>query len=94
MSPNNQIWFYQLVQDQHEASSLPSLGLPLDLTDALPMLQMDRHANLSLDMLLKLVAVFGPVIHSTISARPAIGVNLQAEQRYRMCHLYMDIFFC
>jgi katanin p80 WD40 repeat-containing subunit B1 len=38
----------------------------------------------SLEMLLKLVAVFGPVISSTISARPAVGVNLQAEQRFRM----------
>lgn len=48
------------------------------------MLQMCRHATVSLEMLLKLVAVFGPVIRSTISARPAVGVNLQAEQRYRL----------
>lgn len=79
------------MQDQHKASSLLCLGLPLDLTDALLLLQMDRHANLSLDMLLKLVAVFGPVIHSAISAPPAIGVNLQAEHRYQMLPLYMNI---
>lgn len=37
---------------------------------------------MSLEMLLKLVAVFGPVIHSTISAPPAVGVDLHAEQRF------------
>ncbi|RVW46324.1 Katanin p80 WD40 repeat-containing subunit B1-like [Vitis vinifera] len=47
---------------------------------------LERHANLSLDMLLKLVAVFGPVIHSAISAPPAIGVNLQAEHRRECCN--------
>lgn len=31
---------------------------------------------------MKLVAVFGPVIHSTVSAPPAVGVDLHAEQRY------------
>ncbi|PRQ28800.1 putative katanin p80 subunit [Rosa chinensis] len=49
-------------------------------------LQMYRHANVSLEMLLKLVAVFGPVIRSTISAPPAVGVNLQAEQRLECCN--------
>lgn len=39
---------------------------------------------MSLEMLLKLVAVFGPVISSTISAPRAVGVNLQAEKRFRM----------
>ncbi|RVX08485.1 Katanin p80 WD40 repeat-containing subunit B1-like [Vitis vinifera] len=47
---------------------------------------LERHANLSLDMLLKLVSVFGPVIHSAISAPPAIGVNLQAEHRRECCN--------
>ncbi|BBH00841.1 Transducin/WD40 repeat-like superfamily protein [Prunus dulcis] len=45
-----------------------------------------KHAIVSLEMLLKLVAVFGPVIHSTISAPPAVGVNLQAEQRLQCCN--------
>ncbi|CAL2251602.1 unnamed protein product [Prunus armeniaca] len=48
--------------------------------------KIERHAILSLEMLLKLVAVFGPVIHSTISAPPAVGVNLQAEQRLQCCN--------
>ncbi|XP_024199142.2 katanin p80 WD40 repeat-containing subunit B1 homolog KTN80.1 [Rosa chinensis] len=48
--------------------------------------KIERHANVSLEMLLKLVAVFGPVIRSTISAPPAVGVNLQAEQRLECCN--------
>lgn len=40
-----------------------------------------RHVNVSLEMLLKLVAVFGPMIRSTVSARRGVGVDLHAEQR-------------
>uniref|UniRef100_A0A5B6ZYF7 Katanin p80 WD40 repeat-containing subunit B1 homolog n=1 Tax=Davidia involucrata TaxID=16924 RepID=A0A5B6ZYF7_DAVIN len=48
--------------------------------------KIERHANLSLEMLLKLVAVFGPVVRSTISASPAVGVDLHAEQRLECCN--------
>ncbi|CAK9154871.1 unnamed protein product [Ilex paraguariensis] len=46
----------------------------------------ERHASVSLEILLKLVAVFGPLVYSTISAPPAVGVNLQAEQRLECCN--------
>ncbi|XP_062161285.1 katanin p80 WD40 repeat-containing subunit B1 homolog KTN80.1-like isoform X2 [Alnus glutinosa] len=48
--------------------------------------KVERHASVSLEMLLKLVAVFGPVISSTISAPRAVGVNLQAEKRLECCN--------
>ncbi|GAV59255.1 WD40 domain-containing protein/Katanin_con80 domain-containing protein [Cephalotus follicularis] len=48
--------------------------------------KMERHASISLEMLLKLVAVFGPVVCSTISAPPVVGVDLQAEQRRECCN--------
>ncbi|XP_059659418.1 katanin p80 WD40 repeat-containing subunit B1 homolog KTN80.2 isoform X2 [Cornus florida] len=48
--------------------------------------KMERHSNVSLEMLLKLVAVFGPVVRSTISAPPAVGVDLQKEQRLECCN--------
>ncbi|XP_058196725.1 katanin p80 WD40 repeat-containing subunit B1 homolog KTN80.2-like isoform X3 [Rhododendron vialii] len=48
--------------------------------------KIERHANISLEMLLKLVAVFGPVVRSTISAPPAVGVDLHAEQRLKCCN--------
>ncbi|RWW31455.1 hypothetical protein GW17_00003912 [Ensete ventricosum] len=41
-----------------------------------------RHVGVSLGMLLNLVRIFGPVIHSTLSAGPSVGVDLQAEQRF------------
>ncbi|XP_044461680.1 katanin p80 WD40 repeat-containing subunit B1 homolog KTN80.2-like isoform X2 [Mangifera indica] len=47
--------------------------------------KMERHANISLEMLLKLVAVFGPMICSTVSAPPAVGVDLHLEQRRECC---------
>ena len=40
-----------------------------------------RHASLSMEILLKLVAVFGHVINSAVSAPPVVGVDLHAEQR-------------
>ncbi|XVE51275.1 hypothetical protein DITRI_Ditri02bG0026800 [Diplodiscus trichospermus] len=48
--------------------------------------KMERHVNVSLEMLLKLVAVFGPVIRSTVSAPRGIGVDLHAEQRRECCN--------
>ncbi|XP_021676534.2 katanin p80 WD40 repeat-containing subunit B1 homolog KTN80.4 isoform X2 [Hevea brasiliensis] len=47
--------------------------------------KMERHTSVSLEMLLKLVAVFGPVVRSTVSAPPAVGVDLHAEQRLECC---------
>ncbi|KMS96764.1 hypothetical protein BVRB_8g199500 isoform A [Beta vulgaris subsp. vulgaris] len=47
--------------------------------------KMERHAKMALDMLLKLVAAFGPTIRSTISAPPAVGVDLHQEERIACC---------
>ncbi|KAF5176398.1 Katanin p80 wd40 repeat-containing subunit b1-like protein [Thalictrum thalictroides] len=47
--------------------------------------QIDRHTNVSLEMLLKLVAIFGSVIRLTIYASPSVGVDLQAERRLECC---------
>lgn len=49
---------------------------------------MDRHQDLSLDMLLKLVRVFGSVIYSSLSASSSsVGVDIEAEQRLERCNL-------
>ncbi|XP_062096424.1 katanin p80 WD40 repeat-containing subunit B1 homolog KTN80.1-like isoform X2 [Humulus lupulus] len=45
----------------------------------------ERHTTLSLEILIKLVAVFGPVICSAISTPRAVGVDLHAEQRVECC---------
>ncbi|XP_010418088.1 PREDICTED: katanin p80 WD40 repeat-containing subunit B1 homolog isoform X1 [Camelina sativa] len=69
-----------------------SLILTLDLFSQLaPVLtgllgsRTERPVNVSLEMLLKLVAVFGTVIQSTVSARRVVGVDLHAEERLQMC---------
>lgn len=46
----------------------------------------DRHISVSLELLVKLVAVFGPVVSSTISAPPTVGVDLHAEKRLECCN--------
>lgn len=43
-----------------------------------------RHLGISLEMLLKLVRVFGSVIYSTLSASSSVGVDIEAEQRYAL----------
>ncbi|XP_043700976.1 katanin p80 WD40 repeat-containing subunit B1 homolog KTN80.4-like isoform X2 [Telopea speciosissima] len=48
---------------------------------------MDRHLGISLEMLLKLVRIYGSVIHSTLSASSSVGVDIQAEQRLERCNL-------
>ncbi|KAJ0966880.1 hypothetical protein J5N97_023797 [Dioscorea zingiberensis] len=60
--------------------------LPI-LTSLMEEGKMERHIGVSLEMLLKLVKIFGPVIHSTLSAGPSVGVDLQAEQRLEKCNL-------
>ncbi|CAH1448420.1 unnamed protein product [Lactuca virosa] len=58
------------------------LPVLLDLLDS----NTERHISVSLQLLLKLVAVFGPVVSSTISAPPAVGVDLHAEKRLESCN--------
>ncbi|KAF9587195.1 hypothetical protein IFM89_039584 [Coptis chinensis] len=48
--------------------------------------KMDRQLGISLEMLLKLVKIFGSVIHSTLSASTSVGVDIQAEQRHERCN--------
>ncbi|KAL2932128.1 Katanin p80 WD40 repeat-containing subunit B1-like protein [Bienertia sinuspersici] len=47
--------------------------------------KIERHAKMTLEMLLKLVASFGPTIRSTISAPPSVGVDLHQEERIACC---------
>jgi hypothetical protein len=46
-----------------------------------------RHLSISLDMLLKLIRIFGSVIYSTISASTSVGVDIEAEKRCVWLHL-------
>ncbi|XP_057962663.1 katanin p80 WD40 repeat-containing subunit B1 homolog KTN80.4 [Malania oleifera] len=59
----------------------------LPLLTALLDSEMDRHLGISLEMLLKLVRVFGSVIYSSLSASSSVGVDIEAEQRLERCNL-------
>ncbi|KAK8616182.1 hypothetical protein V6N13_017740 [Hibiscus sabdariffa] len=48
---------------------------------------MDRHLSICLDILLKLVRVFGSMIYSTVSASTPVGIDIEAEQRIERCNL-------
>lgn len=53
---------------------------------------MDRHLSISLEMLVKVVRVFGSVIYSAISASASVGVDIEAEQRLERCNLcYIEL---
>ncbi|TMW98488.1 hypothetical protein EJD97_003963 [Solanum chilense] len=54
---------------------------------------LDRHQDISLIMLLKLVKVYGSVIYSSISAPASVGVDIEAEQRmerYNLCFVELE----
>lgn len=57
---------------------------------------MYRHQGVSLDMLLKLVKVFGSLIYSSISVSSSVGVDIEAEQRCILTHIsnLINCFSC
>ncbi|XP_076882312.1 katanin p80 WD40 repeat-containing subunit B1 homolog KTN80.1-like [Bidens hawaiensis] len=69
-----------------ESITLDLFSCLLPLLSGLLDSQTERHINVSLQMLLKLVTVFGPVINSTISASPTVGVDLHAKKRLQSCN--------
>lgn len=65
----------------------------LPLLSALLESNMDRHQDISLEMLLKLVKVFGSMIYSSRSAPASVGVDIEAEQRlerYNLCYVELE----
>ncbi|XP_042417942.1 katanin p80 WD40 repeat-containing subunit B1 homolog KTN80.3-like isoform X2 [Zingiber officinale] len=76
------------LKDKSDLITLEICTSLLPLLTSLLESKMDRHSSVSLEMLLKLVRIFGPVIHSALSADPSsVGVDLQAEQRLERCNL-------
>ncbi|XP_011043253.1 PREDICTED: katanin p80 WD40 repeat-containing subunit B1 homolog isoform X2 [Populus euphratica] len=75
-----------VLMDKMEILNLDLFSCLLPVLVGLLDSKMERHANISLEMLLKLVAVFGPVIQSAVSAPPVVGVDLHAEQRRECCN--------
>jgi len=77
----------------HRLLLLLNTGLIIHLIFTLFLLY--RHTKVSLDMLLKLVAVFGPTIRATVSAPPSVGVDLHQEERWPpFSHIILFPFSC
>lgn len=74
-----------ILVDKMEIITLDLFSCLLPVLLALLDSKVERHGNVSLELLLKLVAVFGPVVRSAISARPSVGVDLHAEERIQCC---------
>ncbi|MCD7457341.1 hypothetical protein HAX54_034891 [Datura stramonium] len=49
--------------------------------------KLDRHQDISLNMLLKLVKVFGSLIYTSLSTPTSVGVDIEAEKRMERCNL-------
>ncbi|KAF3457932.1 hypothetical protein FNV43_RR02593 [Rhamnella rubrinervis] len=53
---------------------------------------MDRHLDISLEILLKLVRIFGSMIYSSLSSSSSVGVDIEAEQRLERCNMcFMEL---
>ncbi|XP_043808482.1 katanin p80 WD40 repeat-containing subunit B1 homolog KTN80.1 isoform X3 [Manihot esculenta] len=83
--PSVQADVISILMEKMEILTLDLFSCLLPVLVGLLESKMERHTSVSLEMLLKLVAVFGPIVRSTISAPPAVGVDLHAEQRLECC---------
>ncbi|CAN6453442.1 unnamed protein product [Victoria cruziana] len=72
--------------EKFDLITLDTCASMLPLLTGLLSSKIDRHISISLEMLLKLVRTFGSVIHSTMSARTSVGVDLHAEERLERCN--------
>ncbi|XP_072988421.1 katanin p80 WD40 repeat-containing subunit B1 homolog KTN80.4-like isoform X1 [Typha latifolia] len=75
-----------ILKENIELLNLENFSRLLPVLAGLVNSKMERHIAISLEMLLELTKIFGPVIHSTVSATSIVGVDLQAEQRWEHCN--------
>uniref|UniRef100_A0A803LVX8 Katanin p80 WD40 repeat-containing subunit B1 homolog n=1 Tax=Chenopodium quinoa TaxID=63459 RepID=A0A803LVX8_CHEQI len=71
-----------LLTEKTDVVTLEICTCLLSLLASLLESDMDRHLGVSLDMLVKLVRVFGSVIYSAVSASSSVGVDIEAEERW------------
>ncbi|XP_057773698.1 katanin p80 WD40 repeat-containing subunit B1 homolog KTN80.4-like isoform X1 [Salvia miltiorrhiza] len=81
-----------LLAEKTDIVTLDICSCLLPLLTGLVESDMDRHQDIALDMLIKLVRVFGSVIYSSLSAPASVGVDIEAEQRLERCNLcYVEL---
>ncbi|XP_008800146.2 katanin p80 WD40 repeat-containing subunit B1 homolog KTN80.4-like [Phoenix dactylifera] len=80
-----QVDLISILKEKIDRFTLELFSCLLPLLVGLSNSRTERHLIISLEMLLELVKIFGPVIHLTMSASSLVGVDLQAEQRLERC---------
>ncbi|XP_010521774.1 PREDICTED: katanin p80 WD40 repeat-containing subunit B1 homolog [Tarenaya hassleriana] len=74
-----------VVTEKNDILTLDTCTSILPLLTALLGSEMERHLSVSLDLLLKLVRMYGSLIYSSLSAPSSVGVDIEAEQRMERC---------
>ncbi|XP_048626913.1 katanin p80 WD40 repeat-containing subunit B1 homolog KTN80.4-like [Brassica napus] len=82
-----------IITERNEIMTLDTCTSLLPILAALLASDMDQHLNVSLDLLLKLVRMYGSPIYSSLSAPASVGVDIEAEQRierYSRCFVELE----
>ncbi|XP_010421144.1 PREDICTED: katanin p80 WD40 repeat-containing subunit B1 homolog isoform X1 [Camelina sativa] len=82
-----------IITERNETLTLDNCTSLLPLLTALLGSDMDQHLSVSLDLLLKLVRLYGSPIYSSLSAPASVGVDIEAEQRierYSRCFVELE----
>ncbi|KAG2244553.1 hypothetical protein Bca52824_093599 [Brassica carinata] len=82
-----------IITERNEIMTLDTCTSLLPILAALLASDMDQHLNVSLDLLLKLVRLYGSPIYSSLSAPASVGVDIEAEQRierYSRCFVELE----
>ncbi|CAA7020803.1 unnamed protein product [Microthlaspi erraticum] len=82
-----QVDVISILTDKIEILTLDMFSQLIPVLTSLLGSRTERPVNVSLEMLLKLVAVFGTVIRSTVSAPRIVGVDLHADERIQICQI-------
>ncbi|XP_009141539.1 katanin p80 WD40 repeat-containing subunit B1 homolog [Brassica rapa] len=69
-----------IITERNEILTLDTCTSLLPILTGLIEIDMDQHLSVSLDLLLKLVRMYGSPIYSTLSAPASVGVDIQAKQ--------------
>ncbi|CAN6805604.1 unnamed protein product [Brassica oleracea] len=82
-----------IITERTEVLTLDTCTSLLPLLSALLASNMDRHLSVCLDLLLKLLRMYGSQIYSSLSAPSSVGVDIEAEQRmerYSRCFVELE----
>ncbi|XP_056164483.1 katanin p80 WD40 repeat-containing subunit B1 homolog KTN80.4 isoform X2 [Syzygium oleosum] len=82
-----------IVTEKIDMVTLDIFTCLLPLLNGLLESDLDRYLSISLDILLKLVRVFGSMVYSAVLASTPVGVDIEAEQRlerYNLCYIELE----